>query len=50
MANDRGVDVFTTFCESHTTQVPFHVVARLMRSATGVEGIDPSCRPRTDRG
>ena len=33
---------FTTFCESHTSQVPFHVVARLMRSATGVEGLDPS--------
>ncbi len=42
MANARGVDVFTTFCESHTTQVPFHVVARLMRSATGVEGVDPA--------
>ena len=40
MANARGVDVFATFCESHTTQVPFHVVARLMRSATGVEGVD----------
>ena len=33
-------DVFATFCESHTTQVPFHVVARLMRSATSVEGVD----------
>ena len=41
MASARGVDVFTTFCESHTTQVPFHVIARLMRSATGVEGVDP---------
>ena len=41
MANRRGVDVFATFCESHTTQVPFHVIARLMRSATGVESIDP---------
>ena len=42
MANRRGVDVFATFCESHTTQVPFHVIARLMRSATGVEGVDPT--------
>ena len=42
MANRRGVDVFATFCESHTTNVPFHVIARLMRSATGVEGVDPT--------
>ncbi len=32
--------VFTAFCESHTTQVPFHAVARLLRAATGVEGLD----------
>ena len=35
-----GVDVFTAFCESHTSQVPFHAVARLLRAATGVEGLD----------
>src|SRR5271163_4529905 len=40
MAGRRGVEVFTTFCESHTSQVPFHVVARLLRAATGVEGLD----------
>ena len=40
MAAARGVDVFTTFCESHTSQVPFHAVARLLRAATGVEGLD----------
>jgi class 3 adenylate cyclase len=40
MANARDVDVFTTFCESHTSQVPFHAVARLLRSATGIEGLD----------
>jgi class 3 adenylate cyclase len=40
MASARGVDVFTTFCESHTSQVPFHAVARLLRAATGVEGLD----------
>ncbi len=38
MAARRGVDVFTAFCESHTSQVPFHAVARLLRAATGVEG------------
>ncbi|WP_353612399.1 adenylate/guanylate cyclase domain-containing protein [Mycobacterium sp. 852002-51961_SCH5331710] len=36
----RGVPVYTTACESHTTQVPFHVVARLLRAATGVENVD----------
>jgi adenylate cyclase len=40
MARRRGVEVFTTFCESHTRQVPFHTVARLLRRATGVEGLD----------
>ena len=40
MARDRGVEVFTAFCESHTSQVPFHAVARLLRAAIGVEGLD----------
>jgi AAA ATPase domain len=40
MARDRDVEVFTAFCESHTSQVPFHAVARLLRAATGVEGLD----------
>src|SRR6202162_1656871 len=41
MAAVRGVEVFSTFCESHTSQVPFHAVARLLRAATGVDGLDP---------
>ena len=40
IAARREVEVFTAFCESHTSQVPFHVVARLLRAATGVEGLD----------
>src|SRR6202046_1415635 len=40
MASDRSMEVFTAFCESHTSQVPFHVVARLLRAAIGVEGLD----------
>jgi len=40
MAGRRNVEVFTTFCESHATDVPFRVVARLLRTATGVEGLD----------
>jgi class 3 adenylate cyclase len=40
IAGRRGVEVFATFCESHTSQVPFHAVARLLRAAIGVEGVD----------
>jgi class 3 adenylate cyclase len=40
MAAVRDVAVFSAFCESHTSQVPFHAVARLLRAATGVEGLD----------
>ncbi len=40
MARRRGVEVVTTFCEPHTGQVPFHAVARLLRAAIGVEGLD----------
>ena len=40
MAGRRSVEVFTTFCESHATDVPFRVVARLLRVATGIEGLD----------
>jgi AAA ATPase domain len=40
IAAGRGVEVFTAYCESHTNQVPFHAVARLLRAGTGVEGLD----------
>ncbi len=32
--------MFSAFCESHASQVPFHVVARLLRAATGVDVLD----------
>ena len=41
MAATRRVDVFNAFCESHTSQVPFHAVARLLRAVTGIKGLDP---------
>jgi class 3 adenylate cyclase len=41
MAAARGIEVFTSFCESHTSQVPFHAVARLLRAITGINGLDP---------
>ncbi|HEY2133974.1 MAG TPA: adenylate/guanylate cyclase domain-containing protein, partial [Acetobacteraceae bacterium] len=40
LAGRRSVEVFSTFCESHTSEIPFHVVARLLRVATGIEGLD----------
>ncbi len=40
MAGAGHVDVFTAFCESHTSQVPFHAVSGLLRAATGVNGLD----------
>jgi class 3 adenylate cyclase len=47
LAGRRGIDVFTAYCESHTSQVPFHLVARLLRVANGVEGLDdPAARDR----
>ncbi|MFZ3295378.1 ATP-binding protein [Mycobacterium sp.] len=41
MAAARRVEVFTAFCESHASQVPFHAVARLLRAVTGIDGLDP---------
>ena len=40
MAAVRGAEVFSAFCESHTSQVPFRAVARLLRAVIGVEGLD----------
>ncbi|AKK30401.1 cyclase [Mycobacterium sp. EPa45] len=40
LAAARGVSAYATFCESHAADVPFRVVARLLRAATGVEGMD----------
>jgi len=40
IARRRNVEVFTTFAESHTGDVPFRVVAALLRAATGVRGLD----------
>ena len=40
LAGRRGVEVFTTFCDSHTSQLPFHAIARLLRAAFGVGDLD----------
>ena len=35
VAAGRGVEVLSTYCESHAHDVPFHVLARLLRSGMG---------------
>lgn len=40
LAKSRGVEVFTTFCESHATDVSFRVVARLLRDFAHLRGLD----------
>jgi len=40
MAAARGVEVFTAYCESHASDIPFYVVARLLRAATDVGDLD----------
>jgi class 3 adenylate cyclase len=42
IAAGRGVEVFSAYCESHSTDIAFHVVARLLQAATGVRGLDGS--------
>ena len=42
LAAARGVDVFSVFCESHASDVPFYVVARLLRAAFRVADLDAS--------
>jgi class 3 adenylate cyclase len=40
LATARTVEVFSTFCESHATDVPFRVVVRLLRAALRISGLD----------
>jgi len=40
MAAGRGSDVFWAFCESHATDVPFHVVTQLLRAVIGIGDLD----------
>jgi hypothetical protein len=39
LAAGRGVEVFTGYCQSHTSDIPFYAVARLLRAVTGVRGL-----------
>jgi class 3 adenylate cyclase/DNA polymerase III delta prime subunit len=40
IAARRSVEVFRTYCESHTRDVPFHVAARLLRDVFGISGLE----------
>jgi adenylate cyclase len=40
-ARRLGVDVFSTFCESHATDVSFRVAARLLRDVAGIAELTP---------
>ena len=40
LAAGRGAEVFWTFCESHARDIPFGVVARLLRASMGVADLD----------
>jgi class 3 adenylate cyclase len=47
IAARRDVEVFSAYSESHAVDIAFHVVARLLRSAIGVRGLDgPAARDR----
>src|SRR5271166_2185698 len=39
-AAGRGLEVYWTFCESHAREVPFQVVAGLLRAGSGVADLD----------
>ena len=42
MAAQRNVPVYTTFCESHASGVPFRAISRLLRVSMGIEHRDPA--------
>ncbi|MFY9920156.1 MAG: AAA family ATPase, partial [Mycobacterium sp.] len=39
-ASGADVEVATTYCESHTTDLPFYAAAGLLRATAGVDGLD----------
>jgi adenylate cyclase len=40
LASSRGVQVFSTYCESHTSDVPFHAVTGLLRVGLAIDDLD----------
>lgn len=45
IAKSSGAQVFYTYCESHTRDISFHVIARTLRAAMGITGL-PSDQAR----
>ena len=41
-AKDAGAEVFASFCESHTTDLPLHTAADLLLDVAGAAGLDAS--------
>ncbi len=41
VAAERGIEVRATYCESHTSDIPFHVATRLIRNVFSIEGLEP---------
>ena len=50
IARGRGVEVFSTFCESHAGDISFHVVARLLRAIVGISDLDDAAARARLRG
>jgi class 3 adenylate cyclase len=50
IARSRGVEVFSTFCESHAGDISFHVVARLLRAIAGISDLDGEAARARVRG
>lgn len=46
LAKSRGVEVFSTFCESHAAGIPFHVAARLLRAIGPLGALVPDADPQ----
>ena len=50
-AASRGIDVFSTFGESHASEIPFHVITMLLRLASGITDLaDEAARARIRAG
>jgi adenylate cyclase len=49
LAESRGMDVFTTYCESHTSDIAFHAVTGLLRAALEIDRLaDESARAQLE--
>ncbi|BBZ13537.1 adenylate/guanylate cyclase domain-containing protein [Mycobacterium branderi] len=49
VADSQGVQVFWTYCESHTSEVAFHAVTRLLRAVLGTADLDDATARATVR-